>query len=58
MGRPVTRAGEVPLEKFRHLENVLDILQNYWTHFKKFEPLSGNSSPLLVSQAGYGPDYG
>jgi len=25
------------------------------TEFKKFEPLSENSSPHLVSQAGYGP---
>jgi len=34
---------------------VLDILWNYWTCSKKFGPLSENSSPLLVSQAGCGP---
>jgi len=26
-----------------------------WIYFKKFGPLSENSSPLLMSQAGYGP---
>ena len=26
-----------------------------WTQFKKLGPLSENSSPYLVSQAGYGP---
>ena len=37
------------------LENVLSIAENYWTQFKKFGPLSENSSPPLVSQAAFGP---
>jgi len=36
-------------------KNVLGIVQNYWTYFKKFGPLSENSSLFLVSQAAYGP---
>jgi len=35
-------------------KNVLDIIQNYWTQFKKFGPPE-NSSPYLVSQVGYRP---
>ena len=36
---------------------MLDIVQNYWTQFKKFGPISENSLPLvLVCQAGYGPE--
>jgi len=35
--------------------HVLSIGQNYWIWFKKFGPLSENSLPPLVSQAGYGP---
>jgi len=36
-------------------KNVLDIALQYWTWFEIFRPLSENSSPHLVSQAGYGP---
>ena len=45
--RPVTKGGEVPLEKLSPppWKNVLDIAWNYWTKFKKFGPLSENSSP-------------
>jgi len=40
-----------PLEKFvGHSLKILDIVQKNW-------PLSENSSPLVVSQAGYGPAY-
>ena len=49
--RPVTRGGESPLEKcVGHNLKLLETGQ-------KFEPLLENSSPLLVSQAGYGPGY-
>ena len=41
----------LPLEKCAgHYLKHLDIV-------KKFRPFSENSSPLLVSQAGYGPEY-
>jgi len=59
-GRPVTRgdAGEAkPLENFSPpWKNVLGIVQNCWMGIvEKVGPLSQNSSPPLVSQAGYGP---
>ena len=58
--RPVARGGagrgrSPPKNFFAPLENVLDIVWKYWTQQKKFRPLSDNSSPLLLSQAGYGP---
>jgi len=54
--RPVTRGREAPLKNFSpplekcvgHSLKLLDTVQ-------KFGPLSENSSPLLVSQADYGP---
>jgi len=47
-----------PLKIFRPTwKNVLDKVQIYWTQCKKFEPLSKNSSPPLVPQAGYGPAF-
>jgi len=49
------RGGEAPLENVSPpWKNVLDTVSNHWTQFKKFGPLSENSSPLLVSQAGSG----
>jgi len=36
-------------------KNLLGIVENYWTLFEKFGPLSENSSPHLVFQAGYEP---
>jgi len=49
--RPITRGWANPLKiSFAPPENVLDIV-------KKFGPLSENSSPTLVSQAGYGPGF-
>jgi len=56
--RPVTRGEKPPNKIFRPSpwKNVLSIVENYWTEFKKYGPLSENSSsPPLVSQAGYGP---
>ena len=51
------RGGFAPLENFcSPWKNVLDIVWKYWTYFKRFGPLLENSSPLLVSQAGYGLD--
>jgi len=35
-------------------KNVLDMVWNYWTQFKKFGPLSGNSSPLLALRSCWG----
>ena len=56
LGRPVTKGGEAPLENFSlSLEKfvgyslkLLDIVQKNWAP-------QTNISPLLVSQAGYGP---
>jgi len=39
-------------------KNVLDIIKNIRHSSKILGPLSENSSPLLVSQAGYGPAKG
>ena len=62
MGRGQARSqgGRSPPKKFfaPPWKNVLNVVWNYWTQFKKFEPLSENPSPLLVSQAGYGPGRG
>jgi len=35
---------------------MLGMVDNYWTLFEEFRPLSENSSPPLVSQAVYGPE--
>jgi len=57
--RPVTRGGRRAKPSLENIspswENVLDTVENYWTKFKKFRSLSENSSPFLVSQAGYEP---
>jgi len=51
VARPVTREGEAPLENFSP-----PLLEKCIRHSSKnFGPLSENSSPLLVTQAGYGP---
>ena len=60
--RPITRGdagGRItPYKFFRSpWKNVLDIVWNYWTYFKKIGPFSENLSPPLVSQAGYGPGH-
>jgi len=53
---PGVAEGEAPLQNFSPLwKNVLCIVENFWTYLKKLGLLSGNSSPTLVSQAGYGP---
>jgi len=44
------RRGEKPPRKF-----FAPPWKMCWTQFKKFGPVSENSSPLLLSQAGYGP---
>jgi len=55
------RRAKPPLQNFTPpWKNVLSIVENYWTLFKKFGPLSESSSPPLMSQTGYGPvcNYG
>jgi len=50
------RGGKIPLQNCSPpWSNVLGTVENYRTWFKKVGPLSENSSPPLVSQAGYGP---
>jgi len=50
------REQSLPCKPFRlSWKNLLDIVENYWTYFEKNGPLSENSSPHLVLQAGYGP---
>ena len=60
INRPVTRGkgGEAPPRKiFAHLEKCVGYSLKTVDKFKKFGPLSENSSTLLVSQAGYGPAH-
>ena len=54
--RPATSEGEAPSEKFSPLmEECVGLSLKLFDVVKKIGPLSENSSPHLVSQAGYGP---
>jgi len=54
--RTVTRGAKLPLENFCHpLEKCVGYGLKLLDTVQKCGSLSENSSPLLVSQAGYGP---
>ena len=57
-GQDRNQGGRIPPRKiFAPLEKCVGHILKLLETGQKFEPLSENSSPLLVSQAGYGPGY-